>query len=234
MPFQTARLRRTARLLHSVRLLCAACLLACCGTGCKSASNAFWEKMGYEKRELLVSDVKKARDAQNDAKEEIKTTMQRFKEVTGFQGGDLEAKYNKLNASYEDSVARAGKVSTRIADVEKTADALFSEWQDEIGEYTDPKLKEQSRQQLADTKSRYRELLGVMRQAEGRMKPVLDRFKNAVLSLKHSLNAAAIAGLQGTAVEIEQDVAKLITEMERSINEANAFIGQMQTEQKKG
>jgi hypothetical protein len=157
--------------------------------------------------------------------------MQRFKEVTGFQGGDLEAKYNKLKASYDDSVARAGKVSGRIGDVEKTAGDLFSEWEKELGEYTDAKLKEQSRQQLTDTKSRYRELLTVMRQAEGRMKPVLDRFNNAVLSLKHSLNAAAIAGLQGTAVEIEQDVAKLITEMERSIAEANSFIGQI--EQKK-
>ena len=218
--------------IQSARLLCALCLLAVTGTGCKSASNAFWEKMGYEKRELLVSDVKKARDAQNAAKEEIKTTMQRFKEVTGFQGGDLEAKYNKLSASYEDSVARAGKVTSRIGDVEKTAGDLFSEWEKELGEYTDQRLREQSREQLTDTKSRYRELLSAMRQAESRMKPVLDRFKNAVLSLKHSLNAAAIAGLQGTAVEIEQDVTKLIADMEKSIAEANAFIGQI--EQKKG
>ena len=218
--------------IQSAGVLCAVCLLAFVGTGCKSASNAFWEKMGYEKRELLVSDVKKARDAQNDAKEEIKTTMQRFKEVTGFQGGDLEAKYNKLNASYESSVARANKVTSRIGDVEKTAGDLFNEWEKELGEYTDQRLREQSRQQLTDTRSRYRELLAAMRQAESRMKPVLDRFKNAVLSLKHSLNAAAIAGLQGTAVEIEQDVTRLIADMERSIAEANAFIGQI--EQKKG
>lgn len=218
---------------ESARLLCAfGLLLAFSGTGCKSASNAFWEKMGYEKRELLVSDVKKARDAQNDAKEEIKTTMQRFKEVTGFQGGDLEAKYNKLKASYDDSSARAGKVSSRIGDVEKTAGDLFGEWEKELAEYTDAKLREQSRDQLTDTRSRYRELLTAMRQAESRMKPVLDRFNNAVLSLKHSLNAAAIAGLQGTAIEIEQDVAKLIVDMERSIDEANSFIGQI--EQKKG
>ena len=216
---------------QSARLFCTLCLLTVTGTGCKSASNAFWEKMGYEKRELLVSDVKDARDAQNAAKEEIKTTMQRFKEVTGFQGGDLEAKYNRLSASYEDSVARADKVTSRIGDVEKTAGDLFSEWEKELGEYTDQRLREQSREQLTDTKSRYRELLGAMRQAESRMKPVLDRFKNAVLSLKHSLNAAAIAGLQGTAVEIEQDVTRLIADMEKSIAEANAFIGQI--EQKK-
>jgi hypothetical protein len=204
-------------------------LLAAGGTGCKSASNAFWEKMGYEKRDLLVSDVKKARDAQNDAKVQIQTTMQRFKEVTGFQGGELEAKYEKLNSAYETAASRADKVSARIGDVEKTAGGLFGEWEKELGEYTDPSLKRQSEQKLADTKQRYQQLVGVMRAAEGKMRPVLDVFRNQVLFLKHNLNAAAIASLQGTAVSIEQDVTKLIADMEASINEANAFISQMDT-----
>ncbi|MDB5296225.1 MAG: uncharacterized protein JWO31_2208, partial [Phycisphaerales bacterium] len=73
---------------RSARALCALFLVALASGGCSThgVTNAFWEKFGYEKRDLLVSDVKKARDSQNAAKEEIKTTMQRFKEVTGFQG----------------------------------------------------------------------------------------------------------------------------------------------------
>ncbi len=214
--------------IRSYPLLLGIALLVCVSTGCKSASNAFWEKMGYEKRELLVSDVKKARDEQNKAKEEIKSTMDRFKEVTNFQGGELEAKYNKLKSAYDDANSRAGKVSGRIDNVEKTAGDLFEDWEKELGEYTDAQLRSQSREKLDETKGKYKQLIGVMRQAEGRMKPVLAAFNNHVLYLKHNLNAAAISSLQGTTAGIDQEVSKLITEMESSIKEANDFISSIE------
>jgi len=201
-------------------------LLASMLTGC--SANTFWRKMGYENRELLVDDVKEARDEQNKAKEEIKTTMERFKEVTAFQGGDLEAKYNKLKAAYDDAESRAGKVSGRIGDVEKTASDLFEEWEAELENYDSAELRSKSREQLVDTRSKYRQLLSVMKQAESKMKPVLKAFSDQVLFLKHNLNAAAISSLQGTAATIDADVSRLITEMEASIKEANDFISAME------
>lgn len=214
--------------LASARIGFGVLLLMMLTTGCKSASNAFWEKMGYEKRDLLVSDVKKARDEQNKAKEEIKTTMQRFKEVTNFQGGELESKYNKLKAAYDDAESRAGKVSGRIENVEKTAGDLFEEWEEELAQYTDPQLRSLSRERLTETKSKYQELITVMRQAESKMKPVLAAFNNHVLFLKHNLNAAAISSLQGTAATIDQEVSRLIADMEASIKEANDFISSIE------
>ena len=66
-----------------------------------------------------------------------------------------------------------------------------------------------------------------MKQASGKMDPVLSAFHDQVLFLKHNLNAQAIASLQTTAAGIEQDVAALIKDMENSIKEADAFINQM-------
>jgi hypothetical protein len=217
---------------ESLRGWCAAILLCSVAfggaTGCKSASNSLWGMMGYEKRELLVSDVKKARDAQNVAKTEIQTTMQRFKEVTGFQGGALEAKYEKLKSAYERAQSRADTVTSKIGDVETTANSMFSEWKKELGEYADPNLRRQSEQKLDETKQQYQQLLAAMRTAESKMKPVLRAFNDQVLYLKHNLNAAAIASLQGTAVQIDKDVAALIADMEKSINEANAFVANIE------
>ena len=45
-----------------------------------------------------------------------------------------------------------------------------------------------------------------------------------VLYLKHNLNAQAIASIQGTAEGIQKDIQSLINEMQKSIDEANAFI----------
>jgi len=195
--------------------------------GCSSAYYSMWEKLGYEKRDILVSRVQDARDEQQDAKKQFQTTLERFKELTHFDGGDLEAKYKKLSAEYDSCEARAEAVHKRIAAVDKVANDLFAEWDKELGEYSNPDLRHDSEEKLRDTKLRYAQLLGAMRRSESKMAPVLAAFKDQVLYLKHNLNAQAIASLKGTAAGIAADVTKLIQDMEASINEANTFINQL-------
>ena len=196
-------------------------------TGCQKTYYSAWEKLGYEKRDILVSRVEKARDDQQAAKDQIKTTLQQFQEVTGFQGGDLEAKYKKLDSAYQKAESRAADVHKRIDAVESTAGAMFSEWKDELKQYKSEQLRATSQQELDQTKARYNELITVMKQAAAKMDPVLAAFHDQVLFLKHSLNAQAIASLQGTAGKIESDVTALIKDMEASIAEANEFINAM-------
>jgi hypothetical protein len=198
-------------------------------TGCSSAYYKTWEKLGYEKRDLLVGEVEDAKAAQEKAKEQFKTTMQRFQELTNFQGGELEAKYNKLSSEYERSKTRADAVTEHINDVDSVATAMFKEWKSELSQYDNAELRRKSQAQLDSSQSRYRELITAMRKAESKMQPVLTAFRDQVLFLKHNLNAQAIASLQTEAAEIDQDVQALIKEMEASINEANEFIKQMKT-----
>lgn len=208
--------------MRTVALLVVALL---CLTGCRSTYYAAWEKLGWEKRDILADRVEEARDAQQDASEEFKTTLQRFKELTQFEGGKLESVYNKLSSQYERSEARASEVTDRIEAVDQVAEDMFSEWEKELEQYQSRDLRSRSEKQLRDTRSRYGELLAAMRKAEERMPPVLAQFKDQVLFLKHNLNASAIASLQGTTSEIELDVNQLIKEMDAAIEEANQFIG---------
>ena len=64
--------------------------------------------------------------------------------------------------------------------------------------------------------------------AAGSMDPVLTRFKNRVLFLKHNLNAQAIASLKGTELELGADIDNLIREMNAAIAQADAFINEVQ------
>jgi hypothetical protein len=204
-------------------------LLSSAGFGCRSTYYSAWEKMGWAKRDILVDRVKDGRDEQQKAKEEFKTTLQKFQELTNFQGGDLEAKYKKLNSAYESCKDRADAVSKQIASIDQVANDMFKEWKQELSQYQNAELKRSSEQKLRDTQDRYGQLIGAMRKSEQTMQPVLAAFHDQVLFLKHNLNAAAISSLQTTAAGIEQDVQKLIADMEASINEANAFINQMKT-----
>jgi hypothetical protein len=56
------------------------------------------------------------------------------------------------------------------------------------------------------------------------MDPVLTRFHDQVLVLKHNLNAAAIADLKGEASDIQNDISKLLQDMNHAISQADSFI----------
>lgn len=185
------------------------------------------EKLGYHKREILTNRVEEARDSQEDAREQFENALVQFRSVVHFDGGALEAQYDKLDREYERSVGRADTVSKRISDVEEVATALFREWRSELEEYTNAELRRLSEDQLASTQRDYEQLIRAMKRAEARMPPVLSALKDQVLFLKHNLNARAISALQGELGRVETDVAALIADMEAAIAEANAFIEQM-------
>jgi hypothetical protein len=204
-------------------------LLLLTGVGCKTIYYGTMETFGYEKRDLLVERVEEARDAQTDASEQFKTTFERFSEVANFQGGELEAKYKSLNSELDRAKSRATTVTDRIASVEKVAEDLFAEWKKEQEQFSSTTLRANSEKQLRDTKNRYEKLLDSMKAAESRMSPVLVKFGDYVLALKHSLNAQAIGSLEGVATELDSEVASLIADMQKSIDEADAFLESMKT-----
>jgi hypothetical protein len=58
---------------------------------------------------------------------------------------------------------------------------------------------------------------------------VIDAFRDQVLFLKHNLNAQAVSALSGSTRELQQDISRLVADMEKSIKEADAFIAAMQS-----
>ena len=86
------------RLARSLALLTIVLTIA----GCDATYMAAMEKMGYAKRDILSDRVKSARDAQEDAKKEIQSTLEQFGKVVAYEGGDLEATYKKLQRRTRD------------------------------------------------------------------------------------------------------------------------------------
>lgn len=197
-------------------------------SACSSMYYSGLEKIGIPKREVMVHRVEKARDTQEETKEQFKSALEQFTAVTNFKGGDLEATYNKLNGEYEASVKKADEVHYRISEIEDVSEALFSEWENEISQYSSASLKRTSQTKLNETKIQYRQLITAMKSAESKIQPILSVFKDQVMFLKHNLNAQAIASLKTELGSIKTDVSNLIAAMEKSINEANAFIKTME------
>lgn len=199
-------------------------------SACSSVEYAVREKFGQHKREILVDRVGAAKESQIEAKEQFVDALTRFKEVSGFRGGALEAQYKSLNAEFKDCERRAREVHDRIAAVEDVANALFREWAEELAQYSSEQLRATSQQRLDVTRQAATQLISSMRNAERRMEPVLNTFRDQVLFLKHNLNARAVASLGNVALELQQDINALVNDMERAIDEANRFIESMRSD----
>lgn len=212
---------------NETRLAIVCLTAAMLSVGCQSMYYGAWEKLGWHKRDILVDRVEEARDSQEAAKDQFRSALDRFSEVLGYRGGDLEDKYKQLKAELDRSESRAQDVRKRITAVANVAEALFDEWADELDKYSSQNLRRKSQEQLHATRGRYDQLIGAMRRAESKIEPVLVPLRDQVLFIKHNLNAQAISSLHGELAKIETDVASLIKDMEASIAEANEFIEAM-------
>ncbi len=196
-------------------------------SGCATAPYGIQEKFGIEKRDILVNRIKSVAKSQAEAKEEFKDALEAFRAVIDVDAGALETVYDDLSRAYDKADSQANDVRARVAAVKRVSRDLFREWESELDSYSDAGLRRASEQQLRNTQNRYEALTDKMDGATASMTPVLAVFKDRVLYLKHNLNARAIAALDTETSDLEGDVARLITEMERSISAADAFIQEM-------
>jgi hypothetical protein len=196
-------------------------------SGCTRSYYKAMATFGKEKRDILVSRVKDSKKEQQQAKEQIKTTMEKFQELTGFQGGSLEKNYKELNSQYEKAADSANKLHDRIDSIDRVSSDLFKEWQKEIDGMENKKLKQQSVDMLRQSRLQEVGYIKSMRVTESRMTPVITAFHDQVMFLKHNLNARAIGSLKGTSAKMSTDVDVLLTQLDGSMAQADALINSL-------
>ncbi len=197
-------------------------------TSCSSAYYSAMEKVGIHKRDIMVDRVADAKESQQEAQQQFKSALEEMTALTNFEGGELEEQYNVIQEQYENSKEAAALVSSRIEKVEDVSEALFDEWEDEIGQISSASLSRQSSVKLKETQRRYQTLIKSMHKAESKMAPVLTALKDNSLFLKHNLNAKAVGALQEEMLSIKKDVSVLIKDMNVAIEQSQKFIDMLE------
>src|SRR5262245_57328411 len=116
--------RKSIQRITALRRSCLAALLLS-AAGCQSMYFGAMESLGFPERDLFVKRVVAARDSQKEAKEQFRSALEQFQSVVKVDGGDLEAKYRKLDGVLERSEGRAKDVRERIQAHQDVSDALF-------------------------------------------------------------------------------------------------------------
>jgi hypothetical protein len=193
-------------------------------SGCNSIYYAAMEKLGREKRDILVKRILTVKKDQQQTGEQLKSTLEVFKEVTGFEGGDLEKTYNRLHDSLDHSQDRAKELHNHVNSVDDVAKRMFSEWKGEITDMRNVTLKRQSQTLLTNAQRQHSGYMRQMRATEAKITPVLQGFNDQVVFLKHNLNARAISSLKKTSADLDLQANDLVREINDSSKEADQYI----------
>ncbi|GAB3111197.1 DUF2959 domain-containing protein [Aestuariicella hydrocarbonica] len=193
-------------------------------SGCENTYYSAMEQVGLHKRDILVDRIEDVRDAQVEVKDQFSSALERFTHELNFDGGELAKAYEVVNGEYEESQQRADELKDRISGVERVAEALFEEWDEELDQYTNSALRRQSAAKLKETRVNYGRMLSAMKTAESKMDPVLDTLRDQSLYLKHNLNARAVASLKNEFGSLKRDINILIRDVETSIAAADSFM----------
>ena len=213
---------RMKNLLISILLLS----LTACGTT-QNIKYSVLEKAGIHKRDILVDRIEKTSEVQEEAKEDFQSAYERLSELVGVDDAGLESQYKKLQNAVDVSENRSNELQSRIASVDSVAKDLFAEWREELTQYTSANLRRQSENNLKMTEQRYAVIYRQMQNSYARVQPVLQVLQDNTLYLKHNLNARAISGITNEVLSVEDKVAQLIVQMEKSIRESKQFIDSM-------
>lgn len=199
-------------------------VLAGCESAVRKTMYSAYETVGIEKRDILRRRVDTARDEQKEASETFQDALETFKKMYQFDGGKLEKQYDKAKSAYDRSAKQTQDVRASITSMEKVAGDLFSEWETEADKMESADLRSKSLDLRRTTQKKYEAMHGSLKKSEARMEPILRKFNDQVMFLKHNLNAKAISSLQVQSANIEKEIEGLIKETQAAIAEADNFI----------
>ena len=210
-----------------LQILLVSCVLSGCSVAQKAQYSAL-EKFGVHKRDILVDRIEKTTETQEETKQQFQSAYEELASLVDVDDLGLEKRYQRMASAVDKSEAKANQLTARIKSVDKVANDLFAEWEEELNQYQSVNLRTASQNNLNATKARYQKIYQKMQESSAKVEPVLQVLQDNTLYLKHNLNARAVSGLSNEVLVIEDKVRALIAQMELSINESKSFIGSMQ------
>jgi hypothetical protein len=189
-------------------------------TGC---SGGAYKSSGQYKRDILVDRIEKARQSHERAKTQFQVVLTDYSNVVDAGEDNLHAEYNKLSKQYKKTKAVTKDMYRKIADVEKIGKPLFRDWEDELENYENEKIRRSSEEHLDATRSNYLKVLHAVKNTEYKTASTLKSLNDQMLFLSQNLNARAMKSFKEEIAALKAELKDLAKLMDKAIDEANKF-----------
>jgi hypothetical protein len=194
---------------------------------CQAMYFTTMEKLGVEKREILLDRLEEAHDKLQIAQVRFDGSLSAFREIVGGEEGNLQQNYDRYSDSYDKSEDAAADFYDTVASVQVVAGLMFDEWKRDSGEILDNNLRRASRENYTKATARYERTLRAFRRVEARMDPVLTTFRDHVLYLKLNLHPQALSTLRDNEKDVVDDLQELGQLIKNALKEGAELIEAM-------
>ena len=201
-------------------------LFAFLASGCKALGGASFLVFGgsHAPQEDLVARARGGEQEAEEARADFAAAFHIYQRLTAPQAVELE----RLSAEFEDSVEacedRAQDLSERIDSIRHETEVLVKEWTEELARFSSDAVRKKSEAQMRDAEAYAQRLLVALERLQGRMQPVLRKLQDYALFFDHNLNARAIATLQDTYKDFDNESKALESELGKAQGEITAFL----------
>jgi hypothetical protein len=182
-------------------LLAAVLIVSSAQFGCVTDRDpARFDAFSRNKMEVLVRQVRSARDAHTLATEQVVSTLTAVREKA-WTGAEPQLAYDTVRRMLATCESRYHTAERRRKLVESSATEFFGQWQRELEDYADDGLREESRKNLEDFRERLKVVTQAMGAAEEEMDRVIGVVQDQMLFIKHHRTAPGLPARPGPEVE---------------------------------
>ena len=193
-------------------------------SGCTSLGGSLLVGGSHAPQGDLVARARGAEEEAQEARADFAAAFLLYQRLTAPQAVELE----RLSGEFEDSVEicedRARDLAERIDTLRLETQDLVKDWSEELSRFSSDAVRKKSEAQMRDTEARAQRLVAALERLQGRMKPVLTKLQDYALFFDHNLNPRAIATLQDTYKDFDNEFKSLESELSKTQGEIEDFL----------
>jgi len=144
--------------------------------------------------------------------------------VDGDLGEDPAATYTAFVERVDSSEKQAEQLRDSIDPMNKNAERVFKQWEQNLREFTSPTMLKRSEQRLEATRTRYEKVREAAERAHEQLVEVNEAMRDHALFLGHDLNASSIEAVKADLREMSGEAGKLDSSLERCMESAREYV----------
>ena len=190
-------------------------ILVCALVGSTSCKMTAKESRSIHRVDDLLSCIEKVHLESELAQERVREALGALHQIVSPQfGGDPAADYGAFIQAIETSEEQAEALRSSFDPMRESAQAMFDQWTHDLTAFTNPELRQRSRDRLDKTRQRYQAILAALEPTQAEYEAYNLSMRDCALFLGHDFNSEAVEAIVPSVRSITKQAKDLDVRLE--------------------
>ncbi|HVU26656.1 MAG TPA: DUF2959 family protein [Verrucomicrobiae bacterium] len=167
----------------------------------------------YQKGNSTASGLTDSANKIAEGNTKIDATLSSLSDLVNNPQGDLVSKFNKFNSALKDLQSSAADVKARVAEMRKTGNEYFAQWDQQLAAIKNEDIKSRSADRKAEVQKEFSDIKRSYTQVQMAYEPFISDLKDVQTALSTDLTVGGVTAIKGAADKANKDAAQLKSAM---------------------